>query len=536
MYYERNRHNGMIGRFISSMVMGLMTINAVAHTDASRPRLVVSIVIDQLRTDYLEYLREYFGDTGFNRMVREGLYLRDVDFKALIGDAPTGTAVIYTGANPALNGIAGAEVYDHQSRRLAPALNDASTIGNFTNATLSPAQLRLSTISDEIAIDGIGLGLVYAVSADPQQAIIMAGHAGNAALWLDQNTGNWCSTTYYRDFPQHISLRNHRTPLSKRLDSMSWKPVMSLDKYPAIPAQKRDYPFTYTYPTSDRNVYTRFAVSPPGNDEVTDVAISCIDALQLGNRSEAIDMLNVAYSLAPYTEVTDGDYRLELQDAYIRLDQQISRLLEAIDRKTGLRNTLVLLTSTGYYHEPTVDDPKYRIPTGEISLKRIESLLNSFLSAKYGNADYVGGIYFNQIFLNNDLIDKRNIDRQAVTQDAREFVIRMSGVASARTVQEILSDTSPQAESLRLTIDPKTSGDILLTFTPGWKVVDDRTYPQTVTPVRAAAVLTPAVILSPSVTPQTVSEEVDATTIAPTVTSILRIRSPNGAQEKPLKY
>lgn len=536
MYYERNRYNGMIGRLLSSMVMGLMTISAVAHTDSDRPRLVVSIVIDQLRTDYLEYLREYFGDTGFNRMLRDGLYLRDVDFKALIQDAPAGTALIYTGSYPAINGIPASEVYDQQSGRLIPALHDDTTIGNFTNATLSPAKLRLSTISDEIAIDGIGLGLVYAVSTDPQQAIIMAGHAGNSALWIDHNTGNWCSTTYYRDFPQHIAQLNHRTPLSGRINSMSWKPIMPLDRYPAIPAQKRNYPFTYTYPTSDRNVYSRFAVSPPGNAEVTDVAISCIDALQLGYRSESIDMLNVAYSLAPYAEISDGDYRLELQDAYIRLDGQISRLLDAIDRKTGLQNTLILLTSTGYYHEPTLDDPKYRIPSGEISLKRIESLLNSYLSAKYGNADYVGGIYFNQIYLNHDLIDKRNIDRQAITQDAREFVVKMSGVASAQTIREILADTSAQAEALRLTIDPKTSGDILLTFTPGWKVIDDRTFPQSVTPVRSSAVLTPAIILSPSVTAMTITDEVDAARIAPTVTSILRIRSPNGAQEKPLKY
>ncbi|MDE5772862.1 MAG: alkaline phosphatase family protein [Muribaculaceae bacterium] len=536
MRNDRGKTNNTLTRLLSSMIMGLMTINTVTLADSSRPKLVVGIIIDQLRTDYLEYLREYYGDKGFNRLIGNGLYLPDLDFRALVRDPATATALLYTGNYPAINGIPAASLYDHQSGRALPALNDPATIGNFTNATLSPASLRLSTIADELAIDGGGLGLVYAVAADAQQSIVMAGHAGNCALWLDQNTGNWCSTTYYRDFPQNISRRNHKQPLSHRVDTISWRPALPLNRYPGIPGRKLNYPFTYTYPSNDKAVYERFAVSPPGNAEVTDVAIDCIDALSLGHRSDAIDMLNVAYSLAPCRDIKDGDYRLELEDAYIRLDAQIARLLEAIDRKTGLDNTLIFVSSTGYYNDATPDDPKYRIPSGDISLKRIESLLNSFLSAKYGNGDYVEGIHRSQIYLNATLTDRKGLDLKTVRDEAREFVIKMSGIASARTLYDLLSDTSAEAEAVRLTIDPKTSGDILLTFTPGWNVIDDQTYPTTVTPVRESVVLTPAIIYYPVITPRTISETIDATAIAPTVTSILHIRSPNGAQQRPLKY
>lgn len=535
MLNDRNKSATHLNRLLSTMIMSLMTINSVALADSTRPRLIVGIVIDQLRTDYLEYLREYFGEKGFNRMLNNGLYLRDVDFKEAVSDPVAASALIYTGNYPAANGIPAATLFDRQTAQKTPALNDPATIGNFTNATLSPTALRLSTIADEVAIDGNGLGLVYAIAADPQQAIIMAGHAGNAALWIDNNTGNWCSTTYYRDFPQFISQRNHKMPLAKRTDTISWRPALSLDKYPGIPAQKRNYPFTYTYPSSDRNVFARLAASPPGNAEVTDVAIECLNSLQLGRRSEAIDMLNVAYTLAPFPEVSDGDYRLELEDAYLRLDSQIGRLFDAVEKSAGLNNTLIFVSSTGYYNDATPDNPKYRIPSGDISLKRVESLLNSFLSAKYGNGDYVDDILGRTLYLNEKFIDAKALDIREIRREAADFLMKMSGIATARSLQDILADNSAATEAARLAIDPKNAGDILLTFASGWNVVDDRTYPANVTPVRTSAVLTPVIIMAPNLTATTLSNTIDAAAIAPTVTSLLHIRSPNGAKQKPLR-
>lgn len=514
--------------------MGLMTINVVTLADSSRPRLVVGIIVDQLRTDYLDYLRNRFGEKGFNRLINGGLYLRDVDFKATVSDAPTGTALVYTGAYPACNGVTASEIFSQIDGSVRPALLDPDFIGNFTDQNLSPANLRLSTISDEIAIDGMGLGLVYAIAADPQQAVIMAGHAGNSALWLNKNTGNWCSTTYYRDFPQRVSQRNHRNPLSSRIDTICWRPSLPLGSYHGLPAQKLQYPFSHTFPRSDRDVYRRFSLSAPGNREVTDVAIDCLQEQRLGNRGDVIDMINVAYSAAPYKYVADGDYRLELQDTYIALDRQIERLIDAVDKQVGVGNALIFISSTGYYDDAVADDPRYRIPGGDISLKRMESLLNSYLSAKHGNGDYVNGIHARQIFLNPAVIDGKGLAIESIRDEAREFVVRMSGVADARTLGEILADSSPEGEAIRLSIDPKHAGDIILEFNPGWNIVDDQKYPATSSPVRTTAVNTPALIFAPGIGSETIDTPVKATAIAPTLTSVLHIRSPNGAKDKPL--
>lgn len=514
--------------------MGLMVINVCTAADSGKPKLVVGIVVDQLRTDYIEHLRSLFGEKGFNRLIKDGVYLRDVDFKALVNDPATATAILYTGNYPAANGIPAAAIYDPATRKINLPLFDPSALGNSTNQTLSPIGLRLSTISDQIAVDGGGVAMIYSVGADPQQAIVMAGHAGNGALWLNTDNGNWCSTTYYRDFPQTISHRNRTKPLSSRIDTVRWQPLLPLSRYSGLSSRK--YPFSYTFPRADKNVYSQFALSAPGNVEVTDVAIECLTSQRLGIRSEATDMLNVAYSAAPYKATEEADYTLELQDTYLRLDGQLQRLFEAIDKQVGLDNAVIFLSGTGYFDDAAPVDAQYRIPGGEISLKRVESLLNSFLSAKYGNGDFIDAIHNNAIYLNDAEIDRKGLNRDQLREEAREFIVKMSGISGAKTLGQLLSDTSAESEALRLAADPKLAGDIFLTFNPGWKVIDDRTYPATTYTVGASAINTPVFILAPALPATTISTPVEAVEIAPTITSALHIRSPNGVIARPILF
>lgn len=505
-----------------------------AHDETQRPRLVVGIVVDQLRTDYIEYLQSYFTERGFKRLMKDGAYFRDVDFKVKGLDKANATAMLFTGAYPANTGVPSAVVYDPVTGKAQPALSDPKTMGNFTNDSYSPENLRLSTLSDELAVDGLALSQIYSFAADPQTAIIMTGHAGSGACWINENTGNWATTTYYRNLPSPISARNYSSPLASRLDTMQWKPSIPIDRFPGLPQQKKIYPFRYTFPRSDREVYSRFSASPMGNAEVTDVAIDCLRQLKIGGNENALDMLNLGYTLAPYKYVTDGDFRAELTDAYLRLDAQLGRLFEAIDKYVGAANAVVWLSSTGYFDDAVVEDKKYRIPGGEFSIKRAESLLNSYLSALHGNADYVEAFRNSHLYLNHKILEEKKLDVSDVVADARSFLTKMSGVSDAFTLYDILSPSTPEEESMRLSLDPKTGGDIIVTFNPGWTVVDETSYPSTRQPVRQTPVLSPAFIMAPGVAPQKIAAQVDATALAPTISGILRIRAPNGAVSKPL--
>lgn len=523
-------------KLVTTVLVGLVTLNVLAQTAPGRPKLVVGIVVDQMRTDYVEYLKNYFSDNGFRKLITKGAYMRDVDFNVEGLDGASATAMLFTGAYPSQTGVPSALIYDSENHTTTPALADSKTLGNFTNDSYSPENLRLSTISDEVMIDGGGLGTVYALAADPQQAMIMAGHAGTGAAWINNTTGNWATTTWYKPMPAQISSRNYSQSVSSRIDTMQWKPSVSPEKMPGLPRHKTIYPFRHVFPRSDKDVYVRFANSPLGNREVTDVAIECIKGMKIGQSGETLDMLNLGYTLAPYKYVKDGDYRVELTDSYLRLDKELGRLFEAIDRYVGSDNAVIWVSGTGYYDDAVIDDKKYRIPGGEFSTKRAKSLLNSYLSARHGNAGYVNAIKDGHLYFDHKVIEDRNLDLKEVVADARSFLAKMSGVAEAYTLDDILSPATPIEERLRKSVDPKIGGDIIISFHSGWNVVEDIDFPVVTHPVRETAVVTPSFIMGPGVPATVISTPVDATALAPTVAGILRIRSPNGCSDKPVLF
>lgn len=494
---------------------------------------MVGIVVDQLRTDYIEYLQSYFGERGFKTLLTDAVYMRDVDFKVQGLDAASSTAMLLTGAYPSQTGIPSGTVFEVSATGAAPRLPLVSSAGaNVTNDSFSPAGLRLSTIADELVIDGAGVPSVYSVAMDPQQAVILAGHAGKGAFWVNNASGNWATTSYYGPMPSAVSNRNFKRSLAQRIDTMQWRPSAKLAMTDVLSQSRKNVPFRHTFSRSDRDVYKKFAASALANTEVTDVAIDLISDLNLGAKPGETDMLNVAYTLAPFPYVQGSDAKAELTDAYLRLDSQIARLIEAVDRRVGAGNSVIWLSSTGYYCDAVAAEEKFRIPGGEFSARRARSLLNSYLSAKYGSAGYVTAIRGGQVFFDRHAIEQLRLDTDKVVADARSFLVKMSGVADAYTLDEILSPSGEETQDLRLATDPRTSGDIIIRFAPGWTVSYDETVPAQTQYVRATAVMTPAFLRAPGLASRTISTPVDAVRIAPTVAGALHIRSPNGARSR----
>ena len=478
---------------------------------------MVGIVVDQLRTDYIELLSSRFGERGFKTLLQDGVYMRDVDFKAARLDAASATAMIATGAYPSQTGVPAAAVYDPSVAGSAMKLPlVASSSNSITNDSFTPKALRLSTVGDELVVETAGKAGVYSVAADPQQAVILAGHAGRGAYWINNSSGNWATTSYYGPLPSALNTRNMRRSLAQRVDTMQWR--------------------KYRFSRQDRDVYKKFIASPLANAEVTDVAIDLIADLNLGTRPGETDMLNVAYSLAPYKYAADYVSREEEAEAYLRLDSQIGRLIDAVDRRVGTANSVIYITSTGYYSEALPPDEKYRIPGGEFSAKRARSLLNSYLSARFGSAGYVSAIRDGQIYFDRHAIESMRLDPSAVISEARAFLVKMDGVAEAFTIDEVLSPSTAETESLRLSADPRHAGDIIIRFNPGWKIQYDEQLPVQSDYARESAVMTPVLIRAPGLKPKVIPETVDAVRIAPTISRLLNIRAPNGARSGALPF
>lgn len=561
MYINISKMSSRKSRLISSRLAGVLVVSLVtmgisaftplrayAATPASgsakaqpslqRPALIVGIIVEGLNADYVNLLRDNFGKDGFNRFITDGVSIENVNYGPGV-DPTAATAILMTGASPAVNGIPAERVWDRETKSDYPILLDPANIGNFTDETFSPKALKVSTVSDEIRIADEGIGLVHSVAPDAQVAIILAGHAGNSGFWLNDLTGKWSTSTFYKDVPAAIAKRNYGVNLSSRLDTMAWVPAVSLDLYPDLPDYKRMYPFRHTFPARDANRYKAFKSSAPGNHEVAQIGIDYISSLKLGSRG-ITDMLNLGFNVSPYLYARDADTRVETMDAYIRLDADIASIVRAVEKGPGLANSVIFIAGTPAPAGSKRDDERWNIPSGQFSPKRAVSLLNMYLMAIHGNGDYVSGYHNGHFFLNRKFLKENDFDLTKIRRESADFLVRMSGVSEVYTLDDIMERRAgDEPIALQRNTSPVHAGDLLVMVNPGWSISDDLEnssgQTQHLPVIRHAVTTSPFYLLAPTTAPQTIDSTVDARAIAPTLTRILRIRSPNAASLPPLR-
>lgn len=519
-------------RLLLTFVASAMATLAVVAGTPARPQLVVGIVVDGLEQDYIDLLRDSFGTGGFNRLLKQGVVIPALDYGTPL-DAHGATAVLMTGATADISGIDAASRFDRDALRTVPLLHDPAAMGNYTDETYSPAALAVSTIADEARIAGGGVTAVYAIAADPQQAILLGGHAANSALWLNASNGNWATSTFYKEPPVTLAARNRLRPLSVRLDTMSWTPLRAAEAYTHLPDHLTRYPFRYTFGRSKAERVEKFTGTPLLNSEITQLATEIIATPDFGSH-DGTDMLNVAYTIRPFVDSKSADTRYELMDSYLRLDRDLEQLFAAVDRGPGMDRTLVYLAATPPGSRSRRDDERWNVPFGEFSTRKAISLLNMYLIALHGNGDWVKGYHRNAFYLNDKLINERNIDPALIRTEAADFLERMSGVRRAFTIDDIINERAGEgSQALRRNTSIAHSGDVYIAPAAGWEVVDDWQTPAdaTRTPMvhREVAPTGIAIIMAPGIDARTIATPVDARSVAPTVARLLRIRSPNGA-------
>lgn len=519
-------------RILTSLVAVLSISSVQAQLEAPEtPKLVVNINVDQLRGDYLDFFQSNFGERGFRRLMRDGLVYQNMVFDFPQLNNASALATIFTGANPFYSGISGNQKYIRDKGLVGSVFADDFYLGNYTQEKLSPLALRVSTIGDELKKASQGKSDVYSLAPDADEALITAGRNGNCAFWLENYSGKWATSTYYKDFHWVVDQINRSdTSYSRRVGTMVWKPLLAIDKYKAFPYTTNIYPFQHTFGYG-KDSYQLFKESPFVNDAVTNTALALIDKAALGKRTFP-DLISLTYYAGNYSKSVDKSYSIELQDTYCRLDRDLAKLLDGIDRTVGLKNTLFVITSTGYYlaEEPNSDVNSQ--PT-VFYVNRCESLLNMYLMAIYGREQWVEGFFNNQIYLNRKLIESKNLNLKEIQQKAAEFVIQFTGVQDVATnSQLLLGEENSSMSGYRNLLVRENSGDIFIQLQPGIKVVDEKE--TTLSPskdyrVRNTAVPAPAIFFGYDIKPQKINRTINAREIAPTVSHILRIRSPNAS-------
>ena len=516
-------------QWLTSLLAVLTVTGVRAQQTTEQPKLVINIVVDQLRGDYLQYFSPTFGEKGFKRLMNEGLVYHRVNFGFPNVGQASSIATIYTGTYPYFHGIVADKKMDFESLREVSILFDNAYLGNYTTDRFSPLALLSTTISDELKVETSGVSTVYAIAPNAEEAIISAGRYGDAAFWLDNYNGNWATTTYYKNIPWYVDRYNSTQAPANNPDRV-WTPA--LVSYNGFSYSKDNRSFRYTISKNDKDKFLKFKQTPFINTEITNLAAVFFEYADFGKRNYP-DFLSITYYAGDYKTNDSKEFSWEIQDTYYRLDKEIERLLELADKKVGLKNVLVALTSTGYYDYKVQTSETFK-PAGNFYPNRCTALLNMYLMAIYGSGDWVKGYYNEQIYLNKKWIEDKKVDWNEILQKSADFISQFSGVQDVTTAGQWFVNDAGRAGDFRRGMNKKISGDLYIELQPGWVVVYEKSavksdYNQN------NSVLSPLFIWGVNVKKGDVYREIKATEIAPSLAFIMRIRPPNASRGAPLE-
>jgi arylsulfatase A-like enzyme len=452
---------------------------------SQKPKLVVGITVSGMRYDYLSVYWDKFGDDGIKKMASTGANCKNARYNYLITEPSVGYATIATGAKPSAHGIVSDYWYERLSNQIIYSLDDSeqTTIeGTFGTGPYSPSALHSRTISDELRVISRFKSKSIGISMDPQAAVLMAGHTATGAYWIDPTTASWITSSYYMDsLPEWVREFNGKNYQDIYLDRI-WEPLLPIAEYSESMLDNNPFEtgfngqITFPYELSrisakDRTErdYSVLMSTPWGNTYTKDLAIAAIVNEELGQRGVS-DMIHIGFNTTKYLADKYSTWSLEMQDAYLRLDQDIAHLLGFLDDQLGLENVVVYVTA----ENALADDPRYleesRIPSGFFNYRTSISLLKSYLNAIYGQGDWVSFYYAQQIYLNHQLIEDSRLSLEDVQDRVARFMIQMGGVSNALQayVLQRSNFTSGVYERIQNSYYQKRSGDVIIYLTPGW--------------------------------------------------------------------
>jgi predicted AlkP superfamily pyrophosphatase or phosphodiesterase len=512
------------------------------------PRLVVGIVVDQMRFDYLTRFWDKFEDDGFKRLVNEGFVARNHHFNYAPTSTGPGHASVYTGTTPAVHGIIGNDWFDKESGKSVYCAGDesVSSVGTDSKAGKnSPQRLLVTTVTDELRLHYQMRSKVIAVALKDRGAVLPGGHTANAAYWWEGgSTGNWISSTYYMDkLPRWVDKFNASgNALSYR---KPWNTLSKIDKYVESVPDNVKYESTFrgeAAPVFPHNLpklwdengkFELLRITPYGNSITLDFALEALDNEALG-ADEIPDFLAISFSSTDYVGHKFGVDSKEVEDTYLRLDQDLARMLKHLDRKVGANNYTVFLTAD-HGALPVQNYLKdQKIPAGYLDLKTFREKLDEYAKITYGAENLIRDVSNAQIFLDYEVLQDLKLNAVEVRQCIADELINYPEIQQVFTSdQMLLADfTSGLPSIFQKGFNPKRSGDLILVHPPGYA-----SYTQTGSTHGSPYPYdthTPLLIYGKGIRPGSTVRRTTIPDIAPTVATLLGIAFPNGTTGEPI--
>src|SRR5581483_8974037 len=403
---------------------------------STRPKLIVGVVIDQFRYDYLTRFSDLFGEGGFKRLMREGAFFENANYIHVPTFMAPGHATFMSGSVPSLDGIVGNTWFDRATGKSVTSVSDDTVkpIGGASPAlAASPRRFIGSTVGDELKLSNASQSKVIGISMKDRAAILPAGHMANAAYWLDTDTGAFVSSTYYLDdLPPWAKAFNAEHPADKYFGK-KWEKLKPEADYkrsgadgPAYEHVQSGNKFPHSINGGQEKIspryYNQLLTSPFANELEEAYAKAAIEGENLG-RGSATDLLTVSFSANDYVGHAFGPYSHEAEDMTLRTDIVIADFLKYLDQRFGSGNYWLVLTAD-HGAGPIPEHAKAeRLGGGRTTGREITDLINKALSKKFGDDKWVASFENENLYLDYATVAKHNQSLQSVIQVAQEIAL-----------------------------------------------------------------------------------------------------------------
>lgn len=551
-----------------TVILLLVLINTVVAASPSKPKLILQITVDQLRGDLPDKYMKHMGKGGFRYLQEQGIWYANAHYGHANTETVVGHTSLATGADPAQHGMVSNVWFDRETGKLAYNIEDSrysilsegggvdkSTEVDATQALASsdgrsPANIMVSTFSDELSLSTNGKAKVFAVSVKDRGAVTLAGHHGKA-FWFSKATGEFISTSYYYDqYPAWVSSWNQQKKPAA-YSNQSWQLLNRQSSYLYAEEDNKSgemdvagfgRSFPHNYGSSDNKYFNSYLTFSPAGDELTlDFAKAAIVAEKLG-QDDITDFLAISFSSTDYIGHIFGPSSLEAEDNILRLDRTLAELFSYIDKHIGLKNTLIVLSADHGGPETPHQWQKFGIDSGFVSPDNWDKEPSiRRLKKRFGiGQELIQAFFPPYLYLNREAIESNGLDFVAVEQAVVNELLGIKGVALAVSSTDLANNQLPDTYLHRAALrnyHRKRSGDILILFQPHYFINDFHGEVMAANhggPWRYDTSV-PVVFAGAGIKQQRVERAVEPIDIAPTLAEIMKTNTPSGSSGIPLK-
>jgi predicted AlkP superfamily pyrophosphatase or phosphodiesterase len=522
---------------------GLAGAQQSPYDTTTKPNVVIGIVVENMRPDYIQRYWNKFGENGFKKLYNQGAVCSNVQLKQHIQNYASGTATLFTGVTPAMHGIINKNWFDDFNGQEVECTEDKSfmTVGSDTKqGNASPKKLLSNTITDNLKIYSMGKSKVFSVALNRESAIFAAGHAADAAYWFDVESGRMISSSFYVNmFPDWVRLFNSEN-YAEKYSYRNWSPLLpELDYTESLRddyelekgyfGSYKIFPHTISKYLKEAGNFSPFKTTPSANMMIKDFALQILQNEDIGN-DDYPDFVTTVFSSMDYENNSFGPVSLEMQDTYLNIDRFIADIIGAVEKKYSQSNVLFFLTAnTSASYPADYLKKEFHLPVDYFNVENAVALLNSYLNITFGEQKWVEYYDEQQIYLNRKLITKNKLDLNEFQNTVATFIDEFEGVLVA--MPSYLIERGIQSngvlEPMYKTYVKGRSGDCLFVLKEGWQP----TYKFKKVNYTDQSHI-PLVFYGANIRPGKINGKYDAIDLVPTLSEILKIPFPDKSQGK----